>query len=238
MLDALALTAELHLALGDEARFRGFGLDARLNGGLDITQRETGAPLTYGELTVLEGNYQTYGRTLNIEHGKLLFFGAMDNPALDIRAVRQAENVKVGVQMNGTLRNIRSQLFSTPTLPDGDIIAVMLTGRPLAEVGNQDSNALIGAITNLGINQGQSLTNQVRNQLGLDTLAITSTGDTSNSSLTLGKYLTPKLFIRYGVGLFETESTLAVDYSVSDRIKLEAKSGSTQSVDIKYTVER
>ena len=238
ILDALALTAELRIALGDEVRFRGFGLDARLNGALDITQRSTGSPLTYGELTVLEGNYQTYGRTLNIEHGKLLFFGAMDNPALDIRAVRQAEDVKVGVQMNGTLRNIRSQLFSTPTLPDGDIIAVMLTGRPLAEVGNQDSNALMGAITSLGINQGQSLTNQIRNQLGLDTLAISSTGNTSNSSLTLGKYLTPKLFIRYGVGLFETESTLAVDYSVSDRIKLEAKSGSTQSVDIKYTVER
>jgi translocation and assembly module TamB len=140
--------------------------------------------------------------------------------------------------MNGTLRNIRSQLFSTPTLPDGDIIAVMLTGRPLAEVGSQDSNALVGAITTLGINQGQNLTNQIRNQLGLDTLAITSTGDVANSSLTLGKYLTPRIFIQYGIGLFETESTLAVDYTLSERVKLEAKSGSTQSLDITYTVER
>lgn len=238
ILDNIRITSELKITLGDEARFRGFGLDAELAGALEITQRETGAPLTYGELTVEEGNFQTYGRTLTIEHGKLLFFGSLNNPALDIRAVRQAEDIKVGVQMNGTLRNIRSQLFSTPTLPDGDIISVMLTGRPFAEIGTQqDSNALIGAITSLGINQGQSLTNQVRNQLGLDTLAITSSGEATNSSLTLGKYLTPKLFIRYGVGLFETESTLAVDYTISDRVKLEAKSGSTQSVDIKYTVE-
>ncbi len=239
LLDDIQISSELTITLGDEARFRGFGLDTELSGALEITQRDTGAPLTYGELTVEEGVFQTYGRTLTIEHGKLLFFGSLNNPALDIRAVRQAEDVKVGVQMNGTLRNIRSQLFSSPTLPDGDIIAVMLTGRPMAEVGSaQDSNALMGAITSLGINQGQSLTNQVRNQLGLDTLAITSTGDTSNSSLTLGKYLTPKLFIRYGVGLFETESTLSVDYSISENIKLEAKSGSTQSVDIKYTIER
>lgn len=238
ILSDMNMTAEVAIRLGDEARFRGFGLDAQLAGALEITQRDTGAPLTYGELTVVEGYYETYGRRLDIEHGKLLFFGSMGNPALDIRAVRQTEDVKAGVQMNGTLRNIRSQLFSTPTLPDSDILAVLITGKPFAEMGNQDSNALAGAITTLGINQGKSFTNQVRSQLGLDTLAINSTGDTSNSSLTLGKYLTPKIFIRYGVGLFETESTLSVDYSISDRIKLEAKSGSSQSVDIKYTVER
>ncbi|MGB4248197.1 MAG: translocation/assembly module TamB domain-containing protein, partial [Pseudohongiellaceae bacterium] len=232
------LTAQLRLVLGDDVRFRGFGLNTQLSGALDITQRATGSPLTYGELTVVNGSYQTYGRTLDIEHGKLLFFGSYDNPALDIRAVRQAEDVKVGVQMNGTLRDIRSQLFSTPTLPDGDIIAVLLTDRPFAELGNEDSSALVGAITNLGINQGSGLTNQLRNQLGLDTLAFSSSGDATNSSLTLGKYLTPKIFIRYGVGLFETESTLAVDYTISERVKLEAKSGSTQSIDLTYTVER
>lgn len=237
-LDGLPLTAQISVLLGEDVHFSGWGLDTDLSGALEITQRATGAPLTYGELTVTQGSYQTYGRTLNIEHGKLLFFGSYDNPALDIRATRETEDVKVGVQMNGTLRNIRSQLFSTPTLPDGDIIAVMLTGRPLAEAGSQDSNALVGAITTLGINQGQNLTNQVRNQLGLDTLAITSTGDVANSSLTLGKYLTPRIFIQYGIGLFETESTLAVDYTISERVKLEAKSGSTQSLDITYTVER
>ncbi len=237
-LQNVPLTAQISVQLGEAVHFAGWGLDTDLNGALEITQRATGAPLTYGELTVRQGSYQTYGRTLNIEHGKLLFFGSYDNPALDIRATREAEDVKVGVQMNGTLRNVSSQLFSTPTLPDGDIIAVMLTGRPLAEVGSQDSNALVGAITSLGINQGQNLTNQIRNQLGLDTLAISSTGDVANSSLTLGKYLTPRIFIQYGIGLFETESTLAVDYTVSERVKLEAKSGSTQSVDITYTVER
>ena len=169
---------------------------------------------------------------------RLLFFGTYDNPGLDIRAVREAENVKVGVQMNGTLRNIESELFSTPPLPDGEIIAVLVTGRPLSEIGNQDGNALVGAITTLGINQGQSLTNQIRNQLGLDTLTIASRGDTSDSSVMLGKYLTPRIFIRYAVGLFETQSELAIEYSISDRVKLEATSGQDQSIDLTYTRER
>ena len=234
----MPLTAEIRLELGEDVRFSGFGLTAQLGGVLDINQRATGTPLTYGELSITSGSYTLYGQTLNIEHGKLLFFGTYDNPGLDIRAVREAENVKVGVQMNGTLRNIRSDLFSSPTLPDGEIIAVLVTGRPLSEVGQSDGNALVGAITTLGIRQGQSLTDQVRGQLGLDTLAIASSGDTSDSSLMLGKYLTPKIFVRYAVGLFDTQSVLAIDYSISERIKLEATSGQNQSIDLTYTRER
>jgi translocation and assembly module TamB len=239
-LEGLNISSELRVELGKNVHFSGFGLNTKLEGALDISRNRSGSALTYGELRVLEGNYRMYGRTLEIEHGKLLFFGSLTNPALDIRAVRQANNIKVGLQMNGTLRNIRSQLFSTPSLPDGDIIAVMLTDRPFAEIDTQeqDSNALLGAIANLGIKQGQSLTNQVRGKLGLDTLAINTGGATSNSSLILGKYLTPNLFIHYGVGLFDTESVVSLDYTVTERVKIEAKSGNSQSVDITYTVER
>jgi len=238
ILGDLPLTAEIRLEFGEDVRFTGFGLTTQLDGVLDINQRATGSPLTYGELTIQSGSYTLYGQTLNIEHGKLLFFGSYDNPGLDIRAVREAENVKVGVQMNGTLRNIRSDLFSSPTLPDGEIIAVLVTGRPLSEVGQTEGNALVGAITTLGIRQGQTLTDQVRGQLGLDTLAIASSGDTSDSSLMLGKYLTPKIFVRYAVGLFDTQSVLAIDYSISNRVKLEATSGQNQTIDLTYTRER
>ncbi len=239
-LSDIPISAEVRVILGDEVRFSAFGLSARLAGMLDINQRPDSAPLAYGELDVVEGSFATYGVTLNIEQGQLLFFGPLDNPAIDIRAVRQVEQMRVGVQMNGTIRNIRSQLFSTPTLPDGDIIAVLITGRPMSEIGQnqQDSNALVGAITSLGIRQGAGLTDAVRGQLGLDTLAIDSSGDVHDSSITLGKYITPRIFIRYAVGLFETDNSLAIDYSVTDNIKLEAKSGQSQSVDITYTLER
>jgi len=239
-LSDVPISAEVRVILGDDVRFSAFGLSARLAGMLDINQRPDSAPLAYGELEVVEGSFATYGVTLNIEQGQLLFFGPLDNPAIDIRAVRQVEQMRVGVQMNGTIRNIRSQLFSTPTLPDGDIIAVLITGRPMSEIGQnqQDSNALVGAITSLGIRQGAGLTDAVRGQLGLDTLAIDSTGDVHDSSITLGKYITPRIFIRYAVGLFETDNSLAIDYSITDNIKLEAKSGQSQSVDVTYTLER
>ena len=238
-LGGIPLSGEMRLVLGDNVRVAGFGLNAQVQGQLDISQLPDAAPLTYGELEVVQGSFVTYGRTLDIEQGKLLFMGSFDNPAIDIRAVREVENMRVGVQMNGTIRNINSSLFSVPTLADGDILSVMITGMPIAEIGTQqDGNALIGAMTSLGISQSQGIANQIQNQLGLDAFSINSSGDVNDSSLMLGKYITSRIFIRYAVGLFETESSLAIDYTVNDRVKLEATSGQTQSIDLTYTVEQ
>jgi len=238
-LGGIPLSGEMRLVLGENVRVAGFGLNAQVQGQLDISQLPDAAPLTYGELEVVQGSFATYGRTLSIEQGKLLFMGSYDNPAIDIRAVREVENMRVGVQMNGTIRNINSSLFSVPTLPDGDILSVMITGMPIAEIGTQqDGNALIGAMTSLGISQSQGIANQIQNQLGLDAFSINSSGDVNDSSLMLGKYITPRIFVRYAVGLFETENSLAIDYTVNDRVKLEATSGQTQSIDLTYTVEQ
>jgi translocation and assembly module TamB len=234
----LPVVADLDISLGDQVSFNGFGLTTEVAGNLNVQQQENGTNLTYGELEIVSGQYSLYGRSLQIRQGKLLFFGAYDNPALDIRATREVESATVGVLMNGTLKNINSQLFSSPALPDSDIIAIMVTGKPFSEMGQQDSNAVVGAIANLGLSRSQGLTNQVREQLGLDTLAITNTGNINNSILTIGKYLTPDLFIRYGIGLFDHQAKLSLDYTLTERITLQAETGEYQSVDVFYRVER
>ena len=234
----IPVAAEINLTLGEAVTVSGFGMDADLGGQLAIQQRPDGSNLTYGELAIAKGSYRIYGQELNLSQGKLLFFGAVDNPALDIRATREVEGVTVGVLMNGTLKNIRSQLFSTPALPENDIIAVLVTGRPYSEMGEQDGNAVIGAIAALGLDKGQGLTSQIRDTLGLDTFGINSTGNINSSMLTIGKYLTPDIFIHYGVGLFDRQSKIAIDYSLSERVKLQAESGEYQSLDVTYRVER
>ncbi len=234
----IPISGDVNITLGEQVSFSGFGMHTKVDGDLHIQQSVNGSNLTYGELSILDGNYQMYGQTLDIRQGKFLFFGAYDNPAVDIRAVREVDNLTVGVLMNGTLKNISSQLFSTPALPDNDIISVLVTGRPFSRINSEDSDALLGAIANLGIDRGQGLTNQIRDKLGLDTLAVESTGNINNSVLTIGKYLTPEIFVRYGVGLFDSQPKVSVDYSITDRIKLQAESGEFQSVDITYSVEQ
>ncbi len=234
----LPLALNLDLVLGDRVNLRGFGLDAALAGSLNIQQAASGNNLTYGELEITQGSFGIYGQTLSLSDGKLLFLGNYSNPALDIRAVREVQDLTVGVLMNGTLKNIESELFSTPSLPENEILAVLVTGRPFSQLQSSDSDAMVGAIASLGIRQSQSLTNQIADRFGLDTVAITNTGSIDSSTLTVGKYLTPDVFIRYGVGLFDNTSKVAVDYLITDRLTLQAESGEYQSIDFTYRVER
>ena len=101
------------------------------------------------------------------------------------------------------------------------------------------SRLLMGAIALLGLEKGQGLTNSVSSKLGLDTLAINSGGaDYRESSLGLGKYISPNLFMRYDIGLFDRENVLTLQYILSQKLRLEVESGISQSVDLKYTFEK
>jgi len=53
---------------------------------------------------VAEGKYTAYGRKLDIERGRLIFTGGpIDNPGIDLRAIKEFPDVKAGVNVRGTL---------------------------------------------------------------------------------------------------------------------------------------
>ena len=51
-------------------------------------------------------------------------------------------------------------------------------------------------------------------------------------------YLSPRLYMAYGIGLFEDVRTLRLRYSVASRWSLQAESGDAQSGMIQYRGER
>ena len=57
-------------------------------------------------------------------------------------------------------------------------------------------------------------------------------------SYTLGKYLTPELYVSYGIGLFDAINTFNMRYSLTETLAVEAASGVGSSADIIYTIER
>lgn len=60
----------------------------------------------------------------------------------------------------------------------------------------------------------------------------------TGGSYTLGKYLTPDLYVSYGIGLFDAINTFNMRYKLTDKLAVEAESGSGSSADLIYTIEK
>src|SRR6185295_492592 len=88
----------ISLTLGDKVSLDTFGLTARLMGTITIRSGSDEITRGTGELSVEDGKYTAYGRRLDIERGRLVFSGGpVNNPGVDIRAVKQYPDVKAGV---------------------------------------------------------------------------------------------------------------------------------------------
>ncbi len=232
------LFVDLNLVLGDDVRFEGFGLESRLSGQLQVLKSPERGLLTVGEVGVAEGHYDAYGQDLTIERGRLIFQGPYDNPGLDIRATREADDVTAGLEIGGTLQRPRSRVFSIPSLPDSEAMAILLTGKSLNSSSSADASMLVNAIGGLGLERSGFITAEIADTFDLDEFRIQAEDNVTESSLYIGKYLTPRLFVRYVVGLFDQTNSLGLRYELTEELRLEAESGVTQSVDIIYKFER
>jgi translocation and assembly module TamB len=226
------------LYFGDDVRFKGFGLDTQLLGKVNVLKEEHRQTFVTGFVAVGKGNYKAYGQDLVIERGRLIFQGPYDNPGLDIRATRVLDSGMAGLEIGGTLQHPKSSVFAIPASTDSEAMAMLLTGKALAQSSQADAYSLIGAIGSLGMDNGSMMTSDIAHFLRIDEVAIKADKGLDQSALWMGKYVTPKLFIRYIVGLFDQTFSLGVRYQLNERLRLEAESGKNQSVDVIYKIER
>jgi len=236
------------LYFGDDVRFKGFGLDTRLTGKANVLKEEDRQLFTTGFVAVDRGIYRAYGQELTIERGRLIFQGPYDNPGLDIRAVREMGggvvkgeregSVIAGLDIGGTLQHPKSTVFAVPAKTESEAMAMLITGKPLSQSSKDDAYAIIGAIGKLGMSQGDSMSSDIARKVGLDEVTVKADKGLQQSELWIGKYLTPKLFVHYIVGLFDQAFSLGMTYKINDRVQLEAESGKTQSFDVMYKIER
>ncbi|MEE9351565.1 MAG: translocation/assembly module TamB domain-containing protein, partial [Thiotrichaceae bacterium] len=221
--------------LGDKVSFSGFGFKSRLTGRIRV-QKTRQDIVTQGALNIVDGIYKAYGQELEIERGRLLFDGSVDNPGLDIRAVRKIPgDIMVGIGLRGTAQHPESELFSEPPQTETDTLSYLLTGHSVASASSGDSALLTSAISGLGIKGGETMAQKLGGGLGLDDVGISSsTGNYRDSELSLGKKIGSRLYVKYIVGLFDSLQKVAVTYQINKRLQAEVLSGEQQEVDLNY----
>lgn len=232
------LHADVRTVLGEAVRFNGFGLKARITGAVRAIEEPGQLTLAQGELRIEDGEYTAYGQQLAIETGRLIYNSVpINDPALDIRAVRHVQGVLAGLNIRGTLRRPQLNLFSDPAMPQTQQLAYLILGRPLNEASNAEQQRLGSAAATLGLAGSALLAGAVGRRFGIEDVAIESTGPGNQAALVLGSYLSPRLYLSYGIGLFDAVNTLRLRYELSSKWLLEAESGDYTSADFLYTIE-
>jgi translocation and assembly module TamB len=213
-------------------------LETKLRGSLNVSQSSQGILRGDGTLRLEEGRYKIYGQRLLIRVGDIIFVGDIENPQLRLEAVREQTSSEgtVGLRATGPAQNPTIQLFSDPEMADQLKLRFLLTGsveeQSLEGIDPEvaAAEAALGFILDSQI--GGKLTRRAGSVLGVENLKISALSGDNGTQLGVSGYLTPKLLVRYGVGVFDSINSLTLQYELRKNLYLEAISSDTHAVDL------
>ena len=226
----MVVDMDINVVVGQELlTFSGFGLNADLAGQVHIGNNMD----TRGELRLNNGRYRAYGQKLTIRRARLLFAGPIDQPYLDIEAIRQTDDVIAGIRLTGSAEQPTTQIFSEPAMSQEQALSYLVLGRPLTGTG-EDENLLAQAALGLGLMGSSGVTTDLANHLGIKDFELDTEGSGNDTAVVASGKINERLSVRYGVGVFEPASTIALRYKLSKRVYVEVASGVSSSLDIFY----
>ena len=223
----------------DDITLIGYGLNAKVDGWLDVHERP-GEPTTANGDIHLTGLYKAYGQDLTIEQGRLLFAGQpIDDPQVNLIATRTVESVKAKLTVSGSAKKPQLEVSADPTMSQTQALSYLVTGKPITEVGSGQADLVQSAARSLGGAAGNLLAKGLGKRLGISEIGVQDSDAIRGSAFTVGQYLSPRLYLSYGVGLFEPGQVVTLRYRISDKVSLEAVQGTlSQRAGINYRIEK
>ena len=246
------VVSTITLELGKDVNIDTMGLTGRLAGHITVQSGLGRGRTATGELSVVKGRYSAYARNLTIESGRLFFRGGpIDDPGIEIRAVRRYPDVTAGINVSGTLKQPQVSFFSNPSLPQAQIMSLLLSGGgslqalQTSTVARSQQNSAANELLTQG---GALLAQRLGSRIGLPDVTL-QTDLNNETSLVLGKYLSPRVYVSYGVGLTEQLSAINLRYTLGNHwtLRLQAgqgktlgmsKSGTIGGLDLVFTVTK
>ena len=127
--------------------------------------------------------------------------------------------------------------FPEPAIPQSQIVSLILAGGTLESVQSNGRQGSSTASAELLAQGGAILAQQIGNRVGIEDVSIESNLN-NETSLVLGKYLSPRLYVSYGISLTESINTIKMRYSINDKWTIKTEAGKERGADLVYTLDR
>ncbi|MFW7524616.1 translocation/assembly module TamB domain-containing protein [Vibrio ostreicida] len=234
----LSIETNINIDIGDDVKLSAFGLESGLSGNLNVAQRDQG-PFVTGEVNLIDGSYRSFGQDLMIKQGKVLMNGPVDQPYVQITAVRNPDNTKddvtAGVRVTGPADEPEVTLFSDPAMPQANALSYLLRGQNID--GESGGNTMTATLIGLSLAKSGRVVGEIGEAFGVQDFQVDTAGSGDDSQVTVSGYVLPGLQVKYGVGIFDSVGEFTVRYRLMQDLYVEAVSGLDSAVDLLYQFE-
>ena len=224
------LDLDMAITLGEDVQLNGYGLEGKLAGTLNVRSRVGREMIASGRLDV-DGRYTAYGQKLRITRGELLWSNtAVSDPRINIRAEREvvSAGVTAGIDVSGRASSPKATIWSNPTMEESAALAYLVLGRSLNTASSDESQKINAASTALTAGAGL-LASQLGARIGLDDAGMLESRTLGSSVFGVGKYLSPKLYVSYGVSIVGGGSALTLKYLLRKGFDVEIESSTVET---------
>lgn len=157
-----------------------------------------------------------------------------------------SDHTTVGILVTGKLDSPKVKLFSNPpNLSQADILSMLLLGRPADQAGKARGQLLIQAMRALHLDSGSKgvkMMQDLQKSLGIDFNVEnksmgTESSDWTKTSVSVGKSITKRVYLRYNVGLFqENSSVFTLTYLLNKFLSIKVTASDIGSgIDVTYS---
>ncbi|MBC6406469.1 MAG: translocation/assembly module TamB domain-containing protein [Rhodospirillales bacterium] len=231
---ALPVILDIAVDLPRRVYVEGLGLASEWGGKL-LVRGTAGRPLIAGSLSPRRGFFSIFGRQFDLEAAGSVAFDGADglDPALDVAAVYEADELTATVAIAGRASAPTVALTSDPAMPQEEILSEVLFGRGTGQIAPLEALQLAEAAVILSGATGGSTTTVdfLRQNLGLDVLRLESGAEQDEAVATAGQYLSEDIFVglRQGTAPGSTQATVEVD--LYKGLKFEGRAGADAESD-------
>lgn len=216
---------------------RGMGIDAQLGGSVQV-RGTTETPIVVGGFQLRRGYVDVIGQRIDFTRGVVTFTGAEKiDPQLDFVAETTTSSVTAIVNVTGPASNPRISLSSSPELPEDEVLAHVLFDKATGQLTAGEAVQLAQAaasLTGFG-GSGPGLVDNIRKNLGLDVLELTSSGD--DPAIGVGRYINDNIYLGVKQGARADSSRVTVDVDITDNIRARGEVGADGSTSLGINME-
>ncbi|HLP74538.1 MAG TPA: translocation/assembly module TamB domain-containing protein [Bacteroidales bacterium] len=221
------LRGELTLDIPGNTWVTGKDMNFELNGTLRAVKSAPDISL-FGDLNVRRGYYKIYGRKFEFNRGAITFTGSTEfNPELDVEIIyrfRDIEKNMRDLKLHITGRLMQPEyafMLDSEALEEKDAISYIAFGKSINQLGEGEKEKMSGQDIAMGaaVTQLSSVLKGVlQEEAGIDVFEFTGGEDWKSGSVTVGKYITNRLYLSYDRS-FDFDKQRKT--SVSEKIMLE-----------------